>query len=353
MKVGIVIKDFSLGGGPRAVLHLCMSLPEVNFVIFGRIGVLQQEFKNLPNVELIFINKWNFCGIRTVLDAIKKMDIQIIHCHNLFPGVMFAFCSASLPRIFTFHGLHIKKYLYQFNPLFKLVRLFIKYIILKTFNVVIVLSENDKKFLSRLFPKYFRKIEVIPNCIDSYEINLLAKQKHVLLDKNYYNVLMVARYDFAKGYDVLFKNLKKVLDAIPSVKFYFIGDERVKRLTENVSSERVQYLANTTQPYCYMKEVDLLILPSRWEGLPMVVLEAISLGTRVLISNNCNLHEDGRNVFVFDFFDYSEFISKLKKCIEIKDIPVTYDMSQYQPKVVSNAMYTIYTKNISNGKEYC
>jgi glycosyltransferase involved in cell wall biosynthesis len=96
-----------------------------------------------------------------------------------------------------------------------------------------------------------------------------------------------------KGQDVLVRAFKNVIEknnlfrlnilgAIGNLKYY----DKLKEIIHDLNlSEYIKFLGFKTNPYPYYKYADLLVLPSRWEGLPNVVLEALYLQTPVIVTN--------------------------------------------------------------------
>ena len=55
-----------------------------------------------------------------------------------------------------------------------------------------------------------------------------------------------------------------------------------KEILANDASNRIKLLGQLDNPYPIIKKSKILIMTSRWEGLPMVALEALSLGTPII-----------------------------------------------------------------------
>ena len=77
-------------------------------------------------------------------------------------------------------------------------------------------------------------------------------------------------------------------------------------------------------PYPYIKKADLFILSSNFEGLPNVLLEAITLNTFV-ISSNCptgpsEILDNGKGGLLFKVGDYNELSKKIIFFINNKKI---------------------------------
>jgi len=104
--------------------------------------------------------------------------------------------------------------------------------------------------------------------------------------------LMIARYDYAKGYDVLIRavNRLKKDNQLNDLKFVLIGKGPEKASIEKMISDyalqdALVLIDQVETIEDMMKACDFLIVPSRWEGLPYILLEAAHYRIPVLASN--------------------------------------------------------------------
>ena len=99
---------------------------------------------------------------------------------------------------------------------------------------------------------------------------------------------MAGRFDFVqKAQDIL-------LEAVASSDDWhaaFVGkgwdDQRLKELPKElgIDADRVHFLPWSSDTQRFYRSIDLLALPSRFEGFPLVMLESISCGTPVFASD--------------------------------------------------------------------
>jgi len=92
------------------------------------------------------------------------------------------------------------------------------------------------------------------------------------------------------------KGLDRLLDAVAREgferlgdwSFVLVGDGPGRRMAEEAAARlppgRVQIVPWTDRPDLYLSAADVLLMPSRWEGLPLAMLEALALGLPVLAS---------------------------------------------------------------------
>ena len=104
-------------------------------------------------------------------------------------------------------------------------------------------------------------------------------------------LLNVARLSYQKGIDVLLKALKLALPDLPAVSLTIVGsgpDEMALRaLCTNLDLDHVvRFAGYQPDPAIFFQSADLFVLSSRWEGFPLVLLEALRFGLP-LLSTDC------------------------------------------------------------------
>ena len=102
-------------------------------------------------------------------------------------------------------------------------------------------------------------------------------------------LLSVGRYCRAKNFDNVPDICARLLRQGLNVKWYIIGfggDEQLirQKIAEADVADRVILLGKKSNPYPYIKNCDLYVQPSRYEGKCVTVLEAQMLGKPVLIT---------------------------------------------------------------------
>lgn len=149
----------------------------------------------------------------------------------------------------------------------------------------------------------FKNLEIIPNFITSP-----SSPKH---DKLYQRLICVGRLSYQKGYDRLIAACSLIKEELYGWRIDIFGAGDIyNRLITDINNAGLQTIININNPTSNIEEEylisDALILPSRYEGLPMVLLEAMAhgipaiafacpCGPRDIIDNGINglLVEDG------------------------------------------------------------
>jgi glycosyltransferase involved in cell wall biosynthesis len=90
-----------------------------------------------------------------------------------------------------------------------------------------------------------------------------------------------------KGFDLLLQAMAEVAQVLPAADLTILGqgpdEASLRALATRLGLAAKVHLAGfQSNPYPWMKSADLLVLSSRYEGLPNVMLEALALGTPVV-----------------------------------------------------------------------
>jgi glycosyltransferase involved in cell wall biosynthesis len=112
----------------------------------------------------------------------------------------------------------------------------------------------------------------------------------------------VGRLDDQKGYEHLVRAARLVVDAEPRARFAIVGDGprrgELQRLIDDLGlGERFSLCGFRSGVTDFIAALDLFVSSSRWEGLPLVVVEAMLLGKRVVatdVGGNRELVDSGR-----------------------------------------------------------
>jgi len=131
-----------------------------------------------------------------------------------------------------------------------------------------------------------KRIKIIPNWIDIQENNQFPKKKSTC-----FRILFVGRLHPVKQVDLLIKAFHILNKTIPNASLYILGDgeerEKLVTLTKELELNNVYFLGYVDQRTVFqmMKESDALVLPSKIEGNPRVLIEAMVNKVPIIATN--------------------------------------------------------------------
>lgn len=184
------------------------------------------------------------------------------------------------------------------------------------YHSVIAQSDDMQHDIVSNFGVHSNLVTKINNPVDIDYINcLMNKSLDVDLFKNdIFNFVAVGKLSYQKGYDILFKRISENRDLNIHVFILGTGAEKSdlkKMVNQYKINDKISFLGFVDNPHKYMKFADGLLLSSRYEGFPNVLLEANLCGIPVFV-NNCKggineIVKDGVNGIITDIEDSSEF----------------------------------------------
>jgi len=135
-----------------------------------------------------------------------------------------------------------------------------------------------------------QRIEVIFNAIRPFEIRdgerFAARQKLGLRPNDFF-LLAVGRLVYEKGHEFLVRAMPAVVQAHPNILAGICGagplfDDLQAQISALALDEKVRLLGQWEDVRELLAAADAFVLPSRWEGLPMALLEAMMAGLPVV-----------------------------------------------------------------------
>ena len=193
-------------------------------------------------------------------------------------------------------------------------------------NIVIV---NSIEFRNEMKKKFSVNTTHIYNPLDQKQIlNLSKKKVKNFYPKNALKIINVGRLVDQKNQLTLLKAINEIKN-LYNIKLILIGRGiDLKKINEFIKINKISKLVKilyTSNPMPYIKQADLFVLSSKFEGLPNVLLESITL-KKMIISSSCptgpkEILSNGKGGLLFKIEDYKElsrkiifFIKNKKKC---------------------------------------
>lgn len=279
-KVLMISARSDVGGGPAhmheltegvaSAVDVCAALPAD--------GRFYLQFQSLLGAKKVFeiprqkFKPGSFFELRRFC---RQQEIRLIHSHGKGAGVYSRLLGLSLgvPVIHTLHGYHDGRY----APWLKLVyALWEKSASLLTARIICV-SVSEAVIFKKKTKISGLKLNVIPNGtkVQATSLKPISKNK----------IFTVARFDYQKN---LIEFLQ-VAELLSEYDFYVIGDGAERPALESFIADHK--LCNVTlcgESHRVMQDIadaDVYLSTARWEGLPLAVLEAASLGIPVVASD--------------------------------------------------------------------
>lgn len=187
---------------------------------------------------------------------------------------------------------------------------------------------NSKYFQKEVAQRFNVKSIYINNPFDFKKIKRLAEKKNKsFYPNNCLKLITIGRITEQKDQITILKSLVILKKKKIRFKFLLIGKGHLKKKLEkfikkNDLRENVKFLGFQSNPFSILKQADIFILSSLYEGSPNVLVEALFLKKKI-ISSNCPTGPDeilSSGVYgeLFKIKDYKNLANKI---LRINDSP--------------------------------
>lgn len=335
MKILHVVDSLGLGGAQtliRGIFEFQKENEDISlFALRKRSPMIPIEHSRIQVHDSY--SRYSLKPLFALKDFIEKENIEILHCH-LFRSQVFGYLLKriwfkDITLIFHEHsGIIEDGYLYNLFMSFaqKHVDLFI----------ACSRAMEDALMVNAKITR--DKIQVLHNFVDIEKFsrsrvtwNVLEERARVGITDADFVVGFAGRLVERKGWRDFLKAAQRFSDNGINIKFLIAGDgpdrqEFLKMISDSsFLSERVLYLGYIKDMLKFYSLLDCFVMPSHWEGLSMVQLEVMALGTPLVISNGPGMNEVAQEgvsclyVKVGDDGDIYEKISLLLKNVALRD----------------------------------
>lgn len=329
------------GGVENFVLNLFKNIDRERFefcfaMISGEKGKLDDEVLNLGGKIYYFTQgKKNYKRIRSnlinILDHEGPFDVVHSHCY-FFSGILLQIANKKgIPiRISHSHETYkgqkysIKRYLYESLMRYSIER-----------NATVKLGCSHAACI-HLYKRIDDKTQVINNAIDvnKFQFDKDTREK-VRQEMSLCNNIVlghVGRFEDQKDHMYLVDVFNEVYKKNKRAKLMLIGEGSLRedvesKVTSLNLSDAVLFLGNRSDVNELMQAMDIFLLPSKYEGLPIVLVEAQMAGLYCIVSTDVSqeanisnrvlyLSKEDRNDWIESILKYKEIRYDNKKSIE-------------------------------------
>ena len=368
MKCLHILPMDKLSGAEKLVLILCKNMKNYEPIVICGGDTLSNVFKE-NGIESYSMN-FSIKNINYTLSQIKRIikenEIKVIHAHDNNASI-----NALLAK--KIFGLNVKiiSHIHSCYPWLSSTNKnkIIDYLFRKRYDHNIACGSTVYDFYrENTYYVNQNNTSSLSNAIDVSEIDNIKEDTSQIY--NQYNIPKdkiilgyVGRLIELKGIIPFIKKVKENEDKFQDCRILLVGDgpqeKEIKSLIKELNLEYLFILTGfQSNTYKFYPIIDIFFLTSKYEGLPMVILEAMTFEIPIVSMNVGSINEvvkNDYNGYLVSPQDYDEFLEKLLELKENKKriedygkksreiIEKNYNIDDYVKKVIN-----IYDKSLSN-----
>lgn len=320
MKILYIITQFGVGGAEKVVQDLANSMSELGheIKIVSLLDIIKLEVDEKVPIETLKINTRSpisiVRGLLALRNSIDKFDPDIIHAHCFHANIFSRIANITSTRVLinTAHS-HIE-------ASSKLMNLY------KYTDFLCNLTTNVSDFSTNYFISKgytpINKISTVYNGIDTerFWLKSYTDFNQLLSDKKNFQLLAVGSFKSAKDYPTLIRAISILEKSFDKFELTIVGDGDLKALIQDLIKalnlkSKIKLLGNRDDVADIMRNSDIFVLSSQYEGFGLVVAEAMSCGCRI-VATDCG--------------GVKEIVDGFGKLVPVKS-----------PELLSNAIFSI------------
>lgn len=192
---------------------------------------------------------------------------------------------------------------------------------------VIAVSTGDREGLFACHQVDPEKTFIVPNSVDIERVETLASELSPNWDPHQFHIVLAGRLTHQKGHRFLIEAIDQIVHQqdLKQVQLHLLGQgelgSELKELVRALNLEdHIEFAGFINNPFPILKAADLFCLPSLYEGMPLILLEAMACGVPI-VATDCpsgprELLEDGKFGKLVTPENSGELASAITKAIE-------------------------------------
>lgn len=267
---------------------------------------------------------FNFKNNYLIYRIIKTNQPELVVTHNNVANVLIIFQKMIIKNLNIVNVEHnnldiVKQYKVKLNSKLGSLffqhyrRIFSKYII-----KVICVSPSVKLYAKKYFHYSQEQLITLNNGVDLSQIkfNYIDRDVNINGSQQSYTVGSIGRLNEQKGYKYLISAARMLINEFPNIRFLIAGsgpfNEELEQMVEKqeMSKHQFEFLGQVDDIQHFLSGINIFVLPSLWEGLPLSLLEAMACGVPSIASD-----VDGNSVVIKSEYNGFLFPPKNSKAI--------------------------------------
>ncbi|MFI5008832.1 MAG: glycosyltransferase [Solirubrobacterales bacterium] len=290
------------GGSPEVVLNLALNMERHGWsaLVAGpeeasiRARLEQASVEYLPVSHLTRGSGSPFKDLRALWSLgalLAREPIDVIHCHSSKAGVLGRLLGARR-RIPVVYSPHCFAFLRDLGPLSRMAPAVVERLLAPLTSAYVCVCESERRAALRLPLVSSDRAHCIYNGVPDPPADTGPEQ--ALLDFKGDGMLIgaVTVLREQKRLDVLIDAIPAVLEQVPNARFAIVGNGpmqsqlQAQAAAAGLSDDpRFAFFSFTPPSGRYMSALDLYVLSSAWEAMPVGVLEALSWGVPQVVTS--------------------------------------------------------------------
>lgn len=359
INVCFVIDSFQVGGANKLTLQTIKLLSRDKFNV-SVISLISKDNNlefvgsylndNETKIHLLNIQNSSLFGvIKDLKNLLKECDIinSVLEASNFYCSVLSTFFLRNKIFVCTMHGvdpdnindIYFEKNIKEKWTFKRKIKLkYIQWILFRSYEHFITVSISIREFAKNKYNLKESKVTAMYHGIDITEMKMspdeedTGKHSHTFMESfnlkdNDFILAYIGRLTYAKGLEELLISFKELSGNYDNFKLLLIGDGERRSFLENYIKDNG--LADNCHVTGFLYDIsvvysliDLFVLPSYAEGIPLTLLEAM-FNSKVTLSSNVGgipeIVQNNVNGFIFPTGDFCIFADRVINIYENKN----------------------------------
>jgi glycosyltransferase involved in cell wall biosynthesis len=365
IKIGFVINYITNNGPSNVVLDIIRNLDREQYNIFlitlfegnddSIVADLQKNGVRVFPCKTLSRAKCLLGKDREFQEIVQREGFDIIHSHGFIPDILSSRVKTSVKKISTLHNNMFEDYVQTYGKLKAKIFIRMHLDALKKMDCCVGCSKS----VYQVMQKYLRNVTFIRNGIKPKIAKHTVTRKELNIPEDAVVFVFSGGLSFGKNVQFLVQNFVQYHNI--NEFLVLLGDGSEREACEQMADDHIKLLGFQDDPAAYYNISDIYASASRSEGFSISVLEALSCGLGLFLSDipsHREVIDMGRDLYLGENFsiqdDGRSFSTAIKKLREKynkidKEVIKNFQQMRLSDKAMTTKYDKVYSKVLKAG----